>query len=76
MKIATSIKELENKQNTKIKRNLRLRAFNSDSKYLDDNGRITLQPVFSECVTYTIDYTINGETKSVTLSSIVPGTEK
>ena len=51
-------------------------SFNSDSKYLDDNGRITSQPVYSQCVTYTVDYTINGETKSITLSSIVPGTER
>ena len=44
------------------------------SKYLDDNGRITSQPAFSQCVTYTVDYTVNGETKTITLSSIVPGT--
>ena len=49
-------------------------TFNSDSKYLDDNGRITSQPAFSQCVTYTVDYTVNGETKTITLSSIVPGT--
>ena len=51
-------------------------SFNSDSKYLDDNGRITSQPTYSQCVTYTVEYTFNGETKSVTLSSIVPGTVK
>ena len=49
-------------------------TFNSESKYLDDNGRIISQPAFSQCVTYTVDYTVNGETKSITLSSIVPGT--
>ena len=49
-------------------------TFNSESKYLDDNGRITSQPAFSQCVTYTVDYTVNGETKTITLSSIVPGT--
>ena len=48
-------------------------SFSSDSKYLGDNGRITTQPTFTECVTYTVNYTVNGETKSVTLSSIVPG---
>ena len=51
-------------------------TFNSDSKYLDDNGRITSQPAFSQCVTYTVEYTVNGSTKSVTLSSIIPGTVK
>ena len=48
----------------------------SKSKYLDDNGRITSQPAFSQCVTYTVEYTVNGSTKSVTLSSIIPGTVK
>ena len=50
--------------------------FSSDSKYLDENGRITSQPVFSQCVTYTVEYTENGQTKTVTLSSVVPGTMK
>ena len=50
--------------------------FSSNSKYLGSNGRFTSQPFYSQCVTYTIDYTINGQTKSVTLSSIVPGTIK
>ena len=48
----------------------------SKSKYLDDNGRITSQPAYSQCVTYTVEYTVNGSTKSVTLSSIIPGTIK
>ena len=50
--------------------------FSSSSGYLDDNGRIVSQPIYSQCVTYTVEYTFNGETKSVTLSSIVPGTIK
>lgn len=41
-KIAVSIKELKNKQNTKVKRNLRLRAFNSDSKYNENRARTLL----------------------------------
>ena len=51
-------------------------SFSSNSKYLDDNGRVTARPFYSQCVTYTVEYTVNGETKSVTLSSIVPGTIK
>jgi len=51
-------------------------SFSSSSGYLDDNGRIVSQPIYSQCVTYTVEYTFNGETKSVTLSSIVPGTIK
>ena len=51
-------------------------SFSSDSSYLGSNGRIISQPSYSKCVTYTVDYTINGVTKSVTLSSIVPGTVK
>ena len=59
----------ENYSNAKI-------SFFSNSKYLDSNGRITSQPYYSQCVTYTVDYTVNGQTKSITLSSIVPGTVK
>ena len=51
-------------------------SFTSNSGYLDYNGRIISQPMYSQCVTYTVEYTINGVTKSVTLSSIVPGTVK
>jgi len=51
-------------------------VFSSNSKYLDDNGRITSQPAYSQCVTYTVNYTVGGQTKTVTLSSIVPGTQR
>ena len=47
--------------------------FTSNSTYLKDNGRIKNLPTYSECITYTVNYTINGVTKSVTLSSILPG---
>ena len=50
--------------------------FSTESQYLNNFGRITSQPVYSQCVTYTVSYTLNGQTKSITLSSIIPGTEK
>ena len=40
------------------------------SHILNDNGRITSQPEFSEVVTYKVT---TGSGKSITLSSIVPG---
>ena len=49
-------------------------SFSSNSEYLKENGRITALPTNSECVTYTVTYTKGSETKTVTLSSILPGT--
>ncbi|MBQ8293625.1 MAG: InlB B-repeat-containing protein [Bacilli bacterium] len=48
-------------------------TFSSDSAYLKDNGRISSLPTYSECVTYTITYKTGNTTKTVTLSSIIPG---
>ena len=49
-------------------------SFSSNSEYLKDNGRISSLPTNSECITYTVTYTKGNETKTVTLSSILPGT--
>ncbi len=57
-------------------------TFTSDSQYLGTHhtytsmktGRVTSQPEYSECVTYTVTYTDGNTTKTVTLSSIIPGT--
>ncbi len=48
-------------------------VFSSNSEYLKDNGRVSSLPKNSECVTYTITYTTGSTTKTVTLSSILPG---
>ena len=45
----------------------------SNSAYVNNLGRVTNLPNYSECVTYTVSYTSGGTTKTVTLSSIVPG---
>ena len=50
-------------------------SFASSSEYLKDNGRVTHLPSYSECVTYTVTYTKGNETKTVTLSSMLPGLE-
>lgn len=46
----------------------------SESKYVDNNGRVSSLPAYPECVTYTITYTQGSTTKTITLSSIIPGT--
>ena len=48
-------------------------TFSSNSSYLKDNGRVSELPDYPECVTYTVTYTENGVTKTVTLSSMLPG---
>ena len=49
-------------------------SMSSNSKYVESNGRINKLPEYSECVTYTVTYTTGSTTKTVTLSSILPGT--
>ncbi len=44
--------------------------FSTDSIYLDNNGRVTSLPDYTECVTYTVEYE---EGKTITLSTILPG---
>ena len=46
----------------------------SSSSYFKSNGRITSLPTYSECVKYTVTYTTGGVSKTVTLSTILPGT--
>ncbi len=45
----------------------------SHSQYLKDNGRVAQLPNYPECATYTVTYSDGTTTKSVTLSSIIPG---
>ena len=47
--------------------------FSSNSSYLKNNGRVKTLPTYSECVTYTVTYKVGSTTKTVTLSSILPG---
>ena len=48
-------------------------SFASSSPYLKDNGRVSSLPNYPECATYTVTYTVGNETKTITLSSILPG---
>ena len=48
-------------------------SFASSSSYLKDNGRVAKLPNIPECVTYTITYQNGSTTKTITLSSILPG---
>lgn len=48
--------------------------FASTSKYLKDNGRVSELPNYPECVTYTVTYSDGTNSKTVTLSSVIPGT--
>ena len=40
---------------------------------VNKNGRVVNQPEQSTCVTYTITFTKDGESKSITLASMVQG---
>ena len=48
-------------------------TFDTTSSYLKDNGRVSELPDYPECTTYTITYSDGTTTKSVTLSTILPG---
>ncbi len=48
-------------------------SFATESSYLKDNGRVKELPDYPECVTYTVTYTTGSTTKTITLSSILPG---
>ena len=48
-------------------------SFSSNSSYLKDNGRVKELPNYPECVTYTVTYTTGSTSKTITLSSILPG---
>ena len=48
-------------------------SFESSSAYLKDNGRVSKLPNYPECATYTVSYTVGSTTKTITLSSILPG---
>ena len=45
----------------------------SNSIYVNNQGRVVNQPNYSECVTYTVTYKSGSTTKTMTLSSIIPG---
>ena len=45
----------------------------SNSDIVNNNGRVIKQPNQSTCVTYTITFTKDGESKSITLASMVKG---
>ena len=47
--------------------------FATNSLYLKDNGRVGDLPLYPECTTYTVTYTVGSTVKTVTLSSIIPG---
>ncbi len=49
-------------------------SMSSNSSYVNSKGRVTSLPKYSECVTYTVTYTDGSTTKTITMSSILPGT--
>lgn len=49
-------------------------SFATNSAYLKSNGRVKNLPEYSECVTYTVTYKTGSISKTVTLSTILPGT--
>ena len=49
-------------------------SMSSNSSYVNSRGRVTSLPKYSECVTYTVTYTDGSTTKTITMSSILPGT--
>ena len=49
-------------------------SFATNSAYLKSNGRVKNLPEYSECVTYTVTYKTGSTSKTVTLSTILPGT--
>ena len=48
-------------------------SFESSSDYLGNNGRVTSLPAYPECATYTVTYSDGNTSKTITLSSILPG---
>jgi len=65
-------KELERRQSF----NGAALSLSSNSSYIKSNGRISSRPTYSQCVTYDVTYTYGGETKTVTLSTILPGSTR
>ena len=51
-------------------------SFSTQSEHIAQNGRITSLPEVSQCVTYDVTYTFGSETKTITLSTILPSTFK
>ena len=49
-------------------------TLSTTSKYIDSKGRVTSLPTYSTCQTYTLSYKDGSSTKTVTLSTIIPGT--
>nr|WIF89056.1 N-acetylmuramoyl-L-alanine amidase [Acholeplasma laidlawii] len=48
-------------------------TFHSDSELLSDTGRVIVMPQFTTEVQYTITVEIGGVSKSITLTSVIPG---
>ena len=48
-------------------------SFESSSDYLGNNGWVTSLPAYPECATYTVTYSDDNTSKTITLSSILPG---
>ena len=49
-------------------------TFSSDSQLVSETGRVVVMPEFTTEVEYTITVTIGEVTKSITLVSVIPGT--
>ena len=49
-------------------------SMTTNSSHINSKGRVTSLPTYDECVTYTVTYKTGSTTKTVTLSTILPGT--
>ena len=49
-------------------------TLSTNSTYFNNKGRVTSLPTYSTCQTYTLTYKDGSSTKTVTLSTIIPGT--
>ena len=50
-------------------------TMSTNSDYVNRYGRVTSLPEYDECVTYTVTYKVGNTSKTVTLSTILPGTK-
>ena len=48
-------------------------TLSTNSSYIDSKGRVSNLPAYSTCQTYTLTYKDGSTTKSITLSTIIPG---
>ena len=48
-------------------------SMSTNSSHVNSQGRVISLPEYSECVTYTVTYKVGSTTKTITMSTILPG---